>query len=181
MKESKSKTFDQNPYHPAFDLGCGPHGLNKDDQIVLQVEAVEQQLNMIKSTEILQNITDSSLKVAGEMFLFINSCPYDLQYWFKFYADLFKNKSPDIITLTLNRMLKRGNQRNKRLKTIVKKLFTRVTSLLSLKYEEIQNGTQGLGNFSLKGGTWQHFISIMKRQSIHFELEDILNFCNPSL
>ena len=54
---------------------------------------------MNESTEIFEDMTDKSLKVAGEMFLYLNSCPYEsypfeFELWFKFYNDLFKNKSP---------------------------------------------------------------------------------------
>ena len=91
VKESKTSQLN-------FDTGgCDEHGLDK--KIVSHVKAVENLLNMNESTEIFGDITDKSLKVAGEMFLYLNSCPYEsypfeFELWFKFYNDLFKNKSP---------------------------------------------------------------------------------------
>ena len=43
------------------------------------------------SEDIINNISDSSLKTAAEMFLFLNSCPKDFKSWFLFYEDLFQN------------------------------------------------------------------------------------------
>ena len=150
VKESKTSQLN-------FATGdCDEHGLDK--KIVSHVKAVENLLNMNESTEIFRDITDKSLKVAGEMFLYLNSCPYEsypfeFELWFKFYDNLFKNKSPEVIVLTISRMLKgKGNHSNKRLKTTANQLFTRLTSLLSLKYRNIQNITQGLSYSSWNGG-----------------------------
>ena len=150
VKESKSSQVN-------FDTGaCDEHGLDK--KIVSHVKAVENLLNINESTEIFRDITDESLKVAGEMFLYLNSCPYEsypfeFEFWFKFYDDLFKNKSPEVIVLTISRMLKgKGNHSNKRLKTTANQLFTRLISLLSLKYRNIQNITRGLSYSSWNGG-----------------------------
>ena len=146
LKKTKSISYEQCDNH---------HYLNKDEKIISQVEDFEKQMKLTTSEEIFPNISESSLKVAGEMFLYLNSCPYHLQYWFKFYADLFKNKSPEVFLITLNRILKTStakNEDNKRLKMIANKLFTRATSLLSLKYGDIQNITKGVGDSSWKGG-----------------------------
>ena len=91
VKESKSSQLN------VITGDCDEHGL--DDKIVSHVEAVENVLNMNESTEIFEDMTDKSLKVAGEMFLYLRSCPYEsypfeFEFWVKFYDDLFKNKSP---------------------------------------------------------------------------------------
>ena len=46
----------------------------------------------------------------------------------------------------------KGNHSNKRLKTTANQIFARLNSLLSLKYRNIQNITQGLSYSSWNGG-----------------------------
>ena len=75
VKESKSSQLN------VITGDCDEHGL--DDKIVSHVEAVENVLNMNESTEIFEDMTDKSLKVAGEMFLYLRSCPYE-SYPFEF-------------------------------------------------------------------------------------------------
>ena len=113
-----------------------------------QVNALDEHLQFNSSDKIMDNMTDSQLRLAGEMFLYLNSCSWLLKPWFSFYADLFQKQSLDVIILTLNRILKNENVLNKNLKDIAKTLFRRINSIFSLKYKEIQNITEGVGNFS---------------------------------
>ena len=53
----------------------------------------------------LYNIPKDFLDAAGEMFIFWNLCPKFLYDWTQFYVDLMQNASPDIIVLTLNRII----------------------------------------------------------------------------
>ena len=53
----------------------------------------------------LYNIPKDFLDAAGEMFIYWNLCPKFLYDWTQFYADLIQNASPDIILLTLNRII----------------------------------------------------------------------------
>ena len=118
-----------------------------------EIENIEQHLKMNSSEDINDNITDSSLKTAAEMFLFLNSCPNDFKSWFLFYEDIFQNDPLEVIVLKLNRILKgKSNQQNERLKVIAKKLFKSIETLFAFKYQHIRNISQGLGNFSWKGG-----------------------------
>ena len=53
----------------------------------------------------LYNIPKDFVDAAGEMFIYWNLCPKFLYDWTQFYADLIQNASPDIILLTLNRII----------------------------------------------------------------------------
>ena len=122
------------------------HGLYSN--VESQVNALEEQLQFNSSDKIMDNMTDSQLWLAGKMFTYLNSCSGLLKPWFSFYADLFHKQSLDVIILTLNRILKNENVPNKNLKDIAKTLFKRISSIFSLKYKEIQNISEGVGNFS---------------------------------
>ena len=128
--------------------------LYKEDMMKSQVEDLSKILNLNTSGDVDTDVTDSTLKTAADMFLYLNSCPDDLRSWFLFYEDLLSKKSLEVILLQLNRILKGGySQNNKKLKTIAKKVFERVTTLFSSKYKEIQNISQGLGDSTWNGGT----------------------------
>ena len=128
--------------------------LYEKDMMKSQIEDLSKVLNLDSSGDVDTDVTDSTLKTAAEMFLYLNSCPDDLRSWFLFYEDLLSKKSLEVILLQLNRILKGGySQNNKKLKTIAKKVFERVTTLFSSKYKEIQNISQGLGDSTWNGGT----------------------------
>ena len=128
--------------------------LYEKDMMKSQIEDLSKVLNLNSSGDVDTDVTDSTLKTAAEMFLYLNSCPDDLRSWFLFYEDLLSKKSLEVILLQLNRILKGGySQNNKKLKTIAKKVFERVTTLFSSKYKEIQNISQGLGDSTWNGGT----------------------------
>ena len=128
--------------------------LYKEDMMKSQVEDLSKILNLNTSGDVDTDVTDSTLKTAADMFLYLNSCPDDLRSWFLFYEDLLSKKSLEVILLQLNRILKGGySQNNKKLKTIAKKVFERITTLFSSKYKEIQNISQGLGDSTWNGGT----------------------------
>ena len=97
----------------SIDITCGvTASASKKDFLysnnfqVTQVAAVENQLNVVPTHIRFQNMTIEDLKNAAEMFMYLNTCIGSLKPWFVFYKDLFKNKSPDLIILTLNRIMK---------------------------------------------------------------------------
>ena len=84
------------------------------------------------------NLPEDKLKSLSEMFLYLNSCPGHLKAWVTFYNDLFYNKPPNEIVLTLNRILKSDKKTGKKdSKLIAKKLLKKVTTIFSLKYKGI--------------------------------------------
>ena len=136
----------------SLDLECrlSPDLLLYDDKMS-QVNLLENQLG-IQSTEVkFENIGRENLKTAAEIYIYLNTCPDSLKPWFLFYQDLFHNQSPNQIILTLNRMMKsRRTSQNENFLKIAKTIFKEASTLLSLKYEEIQNLIPGTRNMNLK-------------------------------
>ena len=116
--------------------------------IFFQVKEFEKKMEMRPNGRMFENTTNELLGAAAEMFIYINICPCTLasdsantmEQWFKswytFYQDLFRTQPPSYIILTLNRLMKSGN--NLKDKIRAEKLFKRTGTLLALKYEEIQ-------------------------------------------
>ena len=109
-----------------------------DTDIQLNMRAFEEEIQINSTRVISENMTDNQLKEAAQMFIYLNFCPDSLNPWFLFYKELFENKSPNVIALTLNRILK-GNISDETddLKKIAKTLLNELTSLLSLQYQYI--------------------------------------------
>ena len=104
-----------------------------------QVKAMEQMLHVESSEYINETLTNVDLKTAAEMFLYLNSCPSSwFKYWLPFYADLFQTQSAANIVLTINRILKKNIIGDDMIYNNNKNIFTKITNLLELKYEEIQ-------------------------------------------
>ena len=105
---------------------------------MLQVKAVEQKMEIESSDQIIETLTNDELQTAGELFIYLNSCPDTLlKSWSSFYTDLFLTQSAQNIILTLNRMMKITKSQDKNGKLRAEKLLLKVTSLLALKFEEI--------------------------------------------
>ena len=128
-------------------------------KVLSQVREVEKQMQLYSSDHIHDNMTASKLEVAGKMFTYLNSCSDILKPWFLFYNGLLQNKSLDEVLLTLNRISKSDKKfQSKELINIARKLFEKISSLFSLRYQKIQNITQGLetlplsmNNYSFEG------------------------------
>ena len=152
LRKSKSVSFDCTNIHDPT---------HKDFYALAEIQ---DQLNKVKTqlqldsnadTTPIDDISDSTLELAAEMFLYLNGCLKPLKSWVLFYQDLFDAQTPaDVILLKLNRILKGENlsPTNNNLKSIASKLFRKVTSLFPLKYKEIQNVTKGLGDSSMTEG-----------------------------
>ena len=113
------------------------------DKILSQVEAVELELKIESSEQINETLTMEELQTAGEMFLYLNTCP--IQYndtwtlnWSIFYTYLFLTQAADQIILTLNRMMKTKIPQDKDATVRAEKLMKRISSLMSLSFEKIQ-------------------------------------------
>ena len=126
VKMIKSKT--------SLDLSCTRDFLTFDG-ILSQVSRVEQKLRVVSSDEIIASLSKEDLKIAAEMFLYLNFCPnLWFRLWSSFYRDLFLTQSADQIILTLNRMMKTMETHNNEDGSImVKKLQTKIASKLSLR------------------------------------------------
>ena len=130
MEQIKSKTEFGNDCHDS------PH--IEDDDILSLVTAIEIELNINSTEEIFENVTKHNLKTIGELFIYLYSCSKPLKNWLNYYEDLFQNQPPDIILLSLNRILKgKKTIQNSHFKTLARKLLNQYTCLLSLQYQDI--------------------------------------------
>ena len=141
--------------------------LYDDDVILSQVMKVEKALNIESSSSIIYNIPKKYLDTSGEIFLYLNSCPFTTiskrwyKSWFIFYNDLFKTQQPDKIILTLNRLMKSNTEKNTHVKLMASKLMKKATILMELKNEELRRmlpgGTRNISVFgdheTMKGVT----------------------------
>ena len=132
----------------SFEKLCNqPKTLYIAADILSNIEAVENQLEINSSETTKDDMLISTLQTAGEIYLYLNSCPENLKPWFLLYTDIFQSQSVDKIILNLNRILKvKATPQNKELKLIAEKLFRNITSLFSMKYQEVQSMTSGQGN-----------------------------------
>ena len=114
----------------------------------------------VRSTDFkFPNMTEENLKIAAEMFIYLNKCPDPLDSlndWIQFYDDLFGRKSPYQIILTLNRMMKRNMHVNKKDIVDVEKLFKRASILFPLNYEDIQSSLRIHGVFKTSSAISYH-------------------------
>ena len=131
----------------SLDLECesdysGDYALLTNNGKYIQVLAVEQQLQINSSDQIIESLTKEELNSAAEMFIYLNTCPDSyFKSWSTFYKDLFLTQPADQITLTLNRMLKTKSLHSKASKDgnlRAEKFLKRTSELLSLKFVELQ-------------------------------------------
>ena len=136
----------------SYEKDCYHDGMNEENDKLQQVSIVEHVLKMQPNENIFEILTNNDLKTAAEMFMYLNTCPKLIKPWFVFYNDLFENRSPNQIILTLNRIMKViPTPQNKYFIDIAKDLFVKSTTVFSFKYKEIQNITKNAGNFSVLG------------------------------
>ena len=115
-------------------------------QPLYQVKAVEQMLQIESSEQINDTLTREELRTAGEMFLYLVSCPDKTKPWIVFYKDLFQTQSPDQIILTLNRLMKGSRtQTNEHFKELAEMLLKRILSFLHRgKAENTTSNTEAI-------------------------------------
>ena len=121
--------------------------LYTNGNIAFQTSKLENELKIKSPEQRFENMTAKDLQTAAEMFIYLNMCPdmyknylhlsvlkKQFMAWFTFYEELLKNKPPDIILLTLNRMMKRTNDNG-----FKGTFFKLISNSLKLKNEEIQS------------------------------------------
>ena len=119
--------------------------LIESDRILKVIDYMENRLNVTIPKETNANIKEEELNIAASEFLYLFSCSDMSRAWILFYKNLFKNKAPDEILLTLNRILKGKNGIHKNdMMTIAKRLFKRYSAMIHTHYEHIQNLFYGM-------------------------------------
>ena len=130
---------------------------SSDEIIQMNIEKllnIKEIKDLPKSNDVV-NMEKSTLKMAAEMFIFLNFCPNQLfqSPWVKFYRDLIKDNPPKAIILALNRLLKTIPIENKSLYKVPNALLKKLLTLLDLQYENIhsllnpQANLKNTGNF----------------------------------
>ena len=137
-----------------FSKLCTSSAIYYSESIMSLVEAVEKQFEIGPSVTTIENMTVDYLRTVANMFIYLNSCPYDdinifsesayskeLQFksWFSFYNDLFQNKPANQIILTLNRITKAKVSQDMFGKERAKKLLKKILNLLSFKDGVLQS------------------------------------------
>ena len=121
-----------------------------------EVNEVMNMLGIKSKSYQYSNMTDGILTRAANMFMYLIYCPDDTKAWIFFYTDLFKNQPVDRIVLTLNRILKsKTSQKKDTFKVIARKLYTKITTILSFKSKDNQNMIQEITEpFWIKEGMY---------------------------
>ena len=156
----------------SIDNTCYDNGFYHSSIQESNVKAVEQKIPIRKDERIhYDDMTDTMLNNAASMFLYLNSCSDLYTPWFVFYKDLFQNKSPSQIVLTLNRILKsKSTLQTEKFRGIAKNLFEAITNVYSLKYNDIQNITSMRNNDRNNRST----LNIMNGNKSYFKIAYIL-------
>ena len=134
-------------------------GILEDSHIEKQVEKIESKVSVTppdSPESILENMDNTTLKHAADMFIYLNSCPQSIKSWILLYKDLIDVSNRDVLVLTLNRILKAENiDQNDEFKDIAKRILEKVQIDLSLQYKEILNINNGKIE-SMPGGNISH-------------------------
>ena len=127
--------------------------LSTEEEMEFTVDSIEEELekygfenkntdveNFIAHNEINENIFEE----AGKMFIYLNICPKFMFDWTKLYFDLLQNSSPDILILTLNRIITIGKiKEDETVTNIARTIFDKITHKLSLKHQTIDRIFKG--------------------------------------
>ena len=123
----------------------GQIDFNGETSVKNQVNEVMDKLGINSTIQQYDNMTDVIMERAANMFMYLIFCPKDTKPWIFFYTDLFKNEHVDKIVLTLHRILKsKASPKNEKFQLIARKLYTKITTILSFKSKDIQNMIQGI-------------------------------------
>ena len=101
------------------------------------VAAIENKMNIESSYLVFDNMTENNLKIAAEMYFYLVTSREKSSSWIIFYTNLIQTENVSQILLSLNRLMKGTKPMDDKFKIIANKVFKRVTSLQSLKYEGI--------------------------------------------
>ena len=112
------------------------------DRIQLNMKILGEHFNQSHDVEIkIEPIKHDSIERSAQMFIYLNSCPKSIYSWITIFKDLFNNRSPLEIIITLNRILKLSSQEQEDLINITNKIFRKTSLTLSLEFDEINSLT----------------------------------------
>ena len=89
------------------------------------------------------NFTNEYLETGAKMFIYWNLCPKFMLDWAQFYKDLLQNASPDIIVLTLNRIMVAARKYGDSfLMNLAKNIFMKLAEMYSFHFHTIDAFTK---------------------------------------
>ena len=100
---------------------------------------VEEALNSESSDNIHQNISDETLEMAGEMFLYLYSCPDNLFIYGRtkaIYDKLLTFSSKDLL-LFLSRILKTADGKDKKFWDLALNVLTKIKDIKRFSYQKL--------------------------------------------
>ena len=101
---------------------------------------MENQLGINRSSLIYNNnMRNETIDNANTMFFYFNLCPKgSMLDWIHFYYNVFQNASPDIILLTLNRIMVAAKRNGDTMFfKVAKQIFLTIATKFSLQYPNI--------------------------------------------
>ena len=104
---------------------------------------VEEALNSESSDNIHQNISDETLEMAGEMFLYLYSCPDNLFIYGRtkaIYDKLLTYSLKDLL-LFLSRILKTANGKDEQLFDTALSVLTKLKDIKQFSYQKLMELT----------------------------------------
>ena len=125
LKKMQSQNYFENKECNSND---GLYDVNYRKEQVLEVAKL---MNLTSSADRLENMTKKTMEEAAEMFFYLNSCPVTMKPLIVFFKDLFLNQSPQMIILTLSRLMKASTE-NTLLKDLAKEILLKVLLTLNL-------------------------------------------------
>ena len=102
------------------------------------------------------NISNEFLQTASEMFTYLHLCPKFTYKWNNLYIDLLLNATPDIIVLTLNKLMVIGRRNgDKNVVDTAKTVLMDIATTLSLNFQTMnplaKNTSKEIINISSQG------------------------------
>ena len=97
---------------------------------------VFEKLGLNITDDLFENVPEPTLQTAGDMFIYLNSCPSPL---LSLYTDLFKNASSRDIILTLRGILKTSTKGENK---IALKIWTKIMDEMELNFKWIEKVTK---------------------------------------
>ena len=121
-------------FKSASSVCSGPSLLNNNDTISNTMK-FEEKLNLTTPDDIFENVTESTLETAGEIFLYLNSCPPPI---LNLYSELFKNGTSREIILALTSIIKSSHKRDR---DVARKIWSKITDEMRLTCKLIERST----------------------------------------
>ena len=100
------------------------------------LKQIESEVHLKVSSSIHENVSESTLQTAVEMFFYLSFCPRNIVPWKLLFTDVFFNSSIKSMILTLNRII-RVNQDNPN-SLILMRVLQKLEGKLSLKFKNLE-------------------------------------------